>query len=99
VTGSKRLERGRSCGPGLVAPPERWRAFPEIHLIQPLIFLHLVADLLADHGLVPPNRDTTRPKALPSIILFPLSVHPGKMDGTLALDKTASVGATALPFS
>jgi len=56
------------------------RSFPEVHLIQPLVFLLLVADLLPNRGLIPPYRRyeiSSRPKALAGVILLPFAVHSG----------------------
>jgi hypothetical protein len=54
--------------PGLycVRSSKRRRSFSKVHLIQPFIFLLLVADALTDYRLVPPGRGhevTARPKA------------------------------------
>jgi hypothetical protein len=50
-----------------------------VHLIQPLIFPLLVANVLSNCCLIPAcgrHKVSPRPEALPCMVLLPLSVHP-----------------------
>ena len=65
------------------------RSLPEVELVQSFVFLFLVADVLADHGFIPAYRGhhvPSRPEVLTNEILLALSIDPGKMNRTLALD-------------
>ena len=65
------------------------RSLPEVELVQSLVFLFLVADVLADDGFIPAYRGhhvPSRPEVLSNEILFALSIDPGKVNCALALD-------------
>ena len=64
---------------------------PEVHLLEPLIFLLLIANVGADGFLIAPDRvDVESPgsEVLPHEIAFALSINPGHVDRALALDET-----------
>ena len=62
---------------------------PEVHLLQPLIFLLLIADVRADGFFVAPDRvdeESAGSEMLPYEIAFALSINPGHVDRALALE-------------
>jgi len=66
------------------------RSSPHIQLIEPFVFLPLVADVVPNHCLVAAYRGheiPTRPETLPGVILLPFPVYPRKMNRALALDE------------
>src|SRR5258708_4842743 len=71
--------------------PLKWPSPPEVHLLQALVLLLLVADVVPDHLFVAPdcrNEIPARPEALPDEISPLLAIDARQMDGTLPLDET-----------
>ena len=53
------------------------RSLPHVHLVQPLVFLLLVADVLPNRGLISPYRRyemSACPKGLTGVVLFATSL-------------------------
>ena len=69
------------------------RSSPHVELVDPFVFLFLIADVVSNRGLISISADcrykiTPRPEALPCVILFPLPVHPCQVHRALALDES-----------
>jgi hypothetical protein len=65
---------------------------PEVHLLQPLVLLFLIADVIADHFFIPANRRyeiAACPKALPDEIPPVLALGPCEMDRAFPLDEAS----------
>ena len=84
---SKRQE-GSLTRPLELEPPEVAYSTPKVQLLEPLIFLLLVADISADRLLVAPDRVhkvSPHPKVLPDKIAFALSINPRRWIALLPL--------------
>ena len=69
------------------------RSSPHVELVDPFVFLFLIADVVSNRGLISISADcrykiTACPEALPCVILFPLPVHPCQVHRALALDES-----------
>ena len=85
----KAARRGREPGPTGFEPPRGGGLSPKVELVPALVFLLLLPDVLANHGLFAPHRGHPKsscPKVLAYEIPLPLSVHPRQMDRALPLD-------------
>src|SRR6267154_2980621 len=85
---SKRLV-GSLTRPRSVGPPEGGST-PQVHLLQPLVFLFLFADVVAYHGFVAAHgRDEvpSGPEVLSHEVALPFAIDPGQVDRALAFDE------------
>ena len=91
VSRSKRLMRVANAAPVGLSHLYGGRSFPEVHLVAPLIFLLLVTDVLPYRRLIPAygrNKVSSRPEALPCVVLLPFSVYSRKGNRALALHES-----------
>lgn len=83
-----RSKRVANAAPVELSPLIGGRLSPHVQLIQPFVFLFLVADVIPNCDLIPTNRGheiSACPEALPGIILLLLPIHPRQVNCALAL--------------
>jgi hypothetical protein len=89
---SKGVVRGNAVGQGqILSQPIKLMFGPHVQLIETMIFLLLVANVLPTRCLISTygrHKVSSRPEALTSKILLPLSVHPRQVNRALAFDET-----------
>jgi hypothetical protein len=89
VSRSKRLSGVANAAPIELSHLVGGRSFPQVQLVQALIFHFLVANVLPNHSLIPAYcryQIPSRPEMLTNVILFSLPVRPRQVNRALALD-------------